>query len=54
MKTISMQYISISKPDKYVCMNTKDVHVMDKNGMHKNSGLSFVAIQTGKLCSRLS
>lgn len=31
MKTISMQYTSISKPDKYVYMNTKDVHVMDKN-----------------------
>jgi hypothetical protein len=29
---------------------------MDKNGMHKSSGLSFVAVQAGngKLCSRLS
>jgi hypothetical protein len=54
MITISMQYISISKPDKYVCMNTKDVPVMDKNGMHKSSGLSFVAVQAGKMCLRLS
>jgi hypothetical protein len=54
MTTISMQYISISKPDKHVRMNTKDVHIMDKNGMHKSSGFSFVAIQAGKMCSRLS
>jgi len=54
MTTISMQYISISKPDNYVCMNTKDVNVMDKNGMDKSSALSFVAVQAGKMCLRLS
>ena len=54
MTTISTQYIYNSKSDKYACMNTKDVHIMDKNGMHKNSRLRFVAVQAGKVCSRLS